>query len=95
MQRLQDKKYLSLWKVFESMVYDPKMKEAGEVIFVPEGPEYENKGIHYWEETSKRRLKRTWDITPHNEKNNMARVKLRRYMALLGNTQLRKCVFGF
>lgn len=95
LSNLQDKKYMSLWKVFESMVYDPKMKEAGEVIFVPEGPEYENKGIHYWEETSKRRLKRTWDITPHNEKNNMARVKLRRYMALLGNTQLRKCVFGF
>lgn len=72
-----------------------QMKEVGEIIFVPEGPEYENKGIHYWEDTSKRRLKRTWDIMPHNEKNNIARVKLRRYMALLGNTQLRKRVFGF
>ena len=50
---------------------------------------------NFGEETSKRRLKCTWDIMPHNEKNNMARVKLRRYMALLGNTQLRKRVFGF
>ena len=92
---INDKRYMALWKLFESMLYDSELKEAVEVLFVPEGPEHEKKGMHYWENTTKRRLKTSWSITDWNKKNNKARVTLRRYLALLGNVDLRRTVFGF
>lgn len=95
LSNIHDKRYMTLWKMFEFMLYDPMMKQEVEVIFVPEGPGHEREGIHYWEKTTKRRLKNPWDITDREKRNNKARVTLRRYLALLGNRELRERVFGF
>lgn len=95
LSHINEKRYIALWKLFESMLYDPKMKQEVEVIFVPVGPEHEYEGIHDLEKTTKRRLKNSWDITDRERRNNKARVTLRRYLALLGNVELRELVFGF
>ena len=95
MEHLADVRYLALWKVYDELLHDPELEEAGSVIFVPEGPEYEHLGIHYWEKTKRRRLRNLWDCTEGSKRNNKARVTLRRYMALVANKELRKEVFGF
>ena len=92
---LSDKRFLALWKIYEKMLHDHEMEEAGNVIFVPDGPEYEKIGIHYWGTQPRRRLKTQWDMMKKEEKNNKARVTFRRYMALVANRKLRKEVFGF
>ena len=76
-------------------IRDPKMKEAGDVLFVPDEPEYKNEGIFFLDTQPKRRLCKTWEFTPAEKKNNKARVTFRRYMALVANKELRKEVFGF
>ena len=95
LENLKDKRYLVLWKLYEEMLHDPELKKAGDVIFVPEGPEYEHKGLHYLGKTPKRRLWRNWDNTSLDKRNNIARVTFRRYMALVANRELRVQVFGF
>lgn len=74
---------------------DPVMEEAGSVVFVPEGSEYEHVGLHYFGTPPRRRLKACWDMIKEEERNNKARVTFRRYMALLANKKLWKEVFGF
>ena len=95
LENLYNKQYLVLWKLYEEMLHDPEMKKAGDVIFVPDGPGYENVGLHYWGEQPKRRLMYNWKSTNLDKRNNKARVMLRRYMALVANRELRCKVFGF
>ena len=95
MEHLNDRRFLTLWKIYDEMLHDPVMEEAGSVVFVPEGPEYEHVGLHYFGTPPRRRLKTNWDMIKKEERNNKARVKFRRYMALLENRKLRKRIFGF
>ena len=95
LENSNDVRYQVLWCLFDKLVHDPELMEAGNVIFVPEGPEHENAGVHCWGEQPKRRLKSSWDFMELSEKNNKGRVTLRRYMALVGNKLLRQEVFGF
>lgn len=95
LENLRDKRYQALWKIFDNMIHDPEIQKAGDVIFVPDGPEHEKEGLHYWGEEPKRRLICNWDIMELDKKNNKARVTFRRYMALTGNKELRCKVFGF
>ena len=81
MENMQDKRYQVLWKIFDNMIHDPKMLEIGNVIFVPDEP--------------KRRLTSSWCVMEWSKKNNKARMLLRRYMALMGNKELRCKIFGF
>lgn len=95
LENSRDKRYQTLWRIFDNMIHDPEMKKAGDVIFVPEGPGHEKEGLHYWGEQPKRRLIGCWDTMKSNMRNNKARVTFRRYMALVGNADLRCKVFGF
>lgn len=95
MEHLNDRRFLTLWKIYDEMLHDPVMEEAGSVVFVPEGSEYEHVGLHYFGTPPCRRLKTTWDIMRNEERNNKARITFRRYMALLENRKLRKKIFGF
>lgn len=94
-EHINDRRYWALWKIYDEMLHDPEMEEAGSVVFVPEGPEYEHVGLHYFGTPPRRRLKGCWDMTKEEERNNKARVTFRRYMALLENRKLRKEIFGF
>lgn len=94
-ENLYDKRYLTLWKIYEQMLYDPDLKAAGDVLFVTDELGPENEGVHDWEIQPKRRLKRYWDVIDLKERNNKARVTFRRYMALVANKALRYKVFGF
>lgn len=95
LENIADKRYQTLWKLYDEMIHDTELKKAGDVIFVPEGPEYEKVGLHYLGEQPKRRLMMSWDIMESAKKNNKARVTFRRYMALVANKELRCKVFGF
>ncbi len=95
MEHLNDRRILILWKIYDDMLHDPVMEEAGSAVFVPEGPEYEHDGLHYFGTPPRRRLKANWDMINKEERNNKARVTFRRYMALLENRKLRKEIFGF
>lgn len=77
------------------MLHNPEFEEAGSVIFVPEGSEYEHEGLHYLREQPRHRLLKSWSIMERDKRFNKARVTLRRYMALVANKELRKEVFGF
>lgn len=90
--QLYGKKVVTMKK---ATMHAPEMEKAGSVVFVPEGPEYEHVGLHYYGTQPRRRLKRNWDIMKKDEKNNKARVTFRRYMALLENKKMRKEFFGF
>ncbi|MBD5530938.1 MAG: hypothetical protein HDQ98_01875 [Lachnospiraceae bacterium] len=95
LKHLNDRRFLALWKIYDGMLHDPEMEKAGSVIFVPEGPEYEQIGLYDPDARSRRRLNGSWSIMDSKDKNNAARVTFRRYMALLENRNLRKEVFGF
>ena len=95
LENLSDKRYQTLWRLYDMLIHDPELMAAGDVIFVPDGPEHEHEGIHYWGEQPKRRLIRNWDFMSLDEKNNKGRITLKRYMALVANKPLRKRVFGF
>ncbi|MDE7252789.1 MAG: hypothetical protein K2O32_07605 [Acetatifactor sp.] len=95
MEHLNDRRFWTLWKIYDEMLHDPVMEEAGSVVFVPEGPEYEHIGLHYYGTPPRRRLKTNWNMIKREERNNKARVTFRRYMALLENRKLRKEIFGF
>lgn len=94
LEHLADRRYLALWKIYDRMLHDPEMEKAGDVIFVPDGPEYDHIGLHYFGTQPRRRLKKTWRIMEQEERDNKARVTFRRYMALMENKGLRKKVFG-
>ena len=68
-------------KKTENKKLEPEMINMGRVVFVPDESEC--------------RLPRTWDIMEPEKKKNAARMSLRRYLALVGNVELRKKVFGF
>lgn len=95
LENLRDKRYQTLWRIFDDMIHDPEMEKAGGVIFVPDGPGHEKEGLHYLGEQPKRRLICSWDIMESNKRDNKARVTFRRYMALMENKELRYKVFGF
>ena len=95
MEHLTDLRYQVLWKIYDDMLHDPEMEEAGSVIFVPDEPEYENMGVTYIGEQPRRRLQTNWGFMSMEKKNNKARKTLRRYMALVANRRLRQAVFGF
>lgn len=92
---LDDHRYHALWKMYEEMLHDPELKEAGSVIFSPDDPEDEDGGVHFSKNGLIRPLKGSWSFMKRDEKNNKARVTFERYMALVANKELRKKVFGF
>ncbi len=94
LEHLADSRYLALWKIYDHMLHDPEMEAAGDVVFVPDGPEYDHIGLHYFGTQPRRRLKKTWGIMEQEERDNKARVAFRRYMALMENKNLRKEIFG-
>lgn len=92
MENLSDKRYLALWKLYDELLHDSELEDAGSVIFVPEGPEHEKEGIDYG---LRRRLVCSFEFIEPEKRYNKARVTFRRYMALLANKPLRQKVFGF
>lgn len=95
LEHLNDCNYLKLWKIYDEMLHDPEMEEAGRVIFVSERAEYESMEPDYFDEQPYRRLITNWSVMDIDKRNNKARVTFRRYMALVANRKLRKKVFGF
>ncbi len=95
LENLKDKRYQTVWRMFDNMIHDPDMIEAGNVIFVPDGLKHEKEGLYYLGEQPKRRLLGSWCFMEPHKKYNKARVTFRRYMALLGNNELRSRVLGF
>ncbi len=95
LDNLDDRRYLALWKLFEDMLHDPELQEAGSVIFLKNNEE-RNIIINYREgDSGARRLNETWQIMRPEKKFNKARMTFRRYMALVANKELRNKVFGF
>ncbi len=91
---LNDRRYLAAWKLFEEMLHDPKMLEDVEPLFTPK-TERKRYGFFAGDRESQRReLVNGWR-TELDLKDNIARKKLRRYMALLDNRELRAKVLGF
>ena len=95
LENLNDRRYQTLWRLFDKLIHDSELRKAADVIFVPEGPEHEKEGVHYWGEGPKRRLIHSWDIMSRDKKYNKGRMTVRRYMALVANLPLRQKVFGF
>ena len=95
LEHMQDRRYQTLWRMYEQMIRDREMQKVGDVIFVPDGPEHEKEGVYYLREQPRRRLSSNWDLMEPDKKNNKARVTFRRYMALVANTELRNIVFCF
>ncbi len=93
-EHLSDKKYLAAWKIYEEMLDDPDMREAGSVIFSDEkygeryfDRRYDTEPIY--------RLTENWEWIPPERKFNRARVMLQGYMSLLFNRDLRAEVLEF
>lgn len=95
LENQKDKRYQTLWRLFDNMIHNQEMKKAGDVIFVPDGPGHEKEGLSYMGKQPRRRLRGIWSTMDSARKMNKARVTFRRYMALLGNPDLRRKVFGF
>lgn len=89
-ENINDQKYLVLWKIFEDMIYDKTMYQNGSVIFRSEENEYSK-----WDGLYRRRLNENWSFMPRDKKWNSSRLKLRGYLALIANKELRNKVFGF
>ena len=66
MENLNDRRYQILWRLFDKLIHDLELRKEADVIFVPEGPEHEKEGVHYWGEEPKRRLICSWDIMSHD-----------------------------
>lgn len=81
MENINDQRYLLLWKILEDMAYDEEMLEIGSVLFKET-------------ESKQKKLKEYWGFIKRYEKNNKARLKLKRYLSLLANKRLRKEMFG-
>ena len=95
LENLHDKRYQVLWKIFENMVRDPKMKKIESVILEQEQDAAEKENANYRRSERGRRLSTSWSLMEPDEKKNKARMTLRRYMALVANKELRSKVFGF
>lgn len=95
LENLSDRRYQTLWCLFDKLIHNPELRKAADVIFVPEGPEHEGEGVHYWDDKPKRRLIHSWDIMSCDKKHNKGRMTVRRFLALMANLSLRKKVFGF
>ncbi|MBE5964149.1 MAG: hypothetical protein E7252_04325 [Lachnospira sp.] len=78
---INDKRYQVLWKMFGDMINNPELKETGKAIYKDGDKE---KGLYS-----------SWLFIEENDKNNIARATLKRYLALLANKELRAKVFGF
>lgn len=108
-EHLCDRRFLAVWKLYEELMQNPQMKADANVIFAAEplddkplcgrsdetGTEDGARSVGQAALRPGRRLKREWDLLATVERNNPARVTLRRYMALLANRRLRRSVFGF
>ena len=94
-ENLGNKKYLALWKMYEEILRDPQIRKAGDVIFALDDPGYKKQRLHDWGSSPKRRLCCSWDVMDLEKQKNMARVTLKRYMALVANKKLRSQVLGF
>lgn len=86
MLNLEDKRYLVLYKIFEEMIHDPKMLEIGSVLFVDKTPVNDKKyvirkGVDFKESI--------YNI------DNDARKRIKRYLGLVANKELRNRVFDF
>lgn len=66
LENLNDRRYQILWRLFDKLIHDLELRKEADVIFVPEGPEHEKEGVHYWGEEPKRRLICSWDIMSHD-----------------------------
>ena len=95
LENLSDRRYQTLWRLFDKLIHNPDLRKEADVIFVPEGPEHEKEGVHYWGDGPKRRLIISWDIMSGDKKHNKGRMTIRRYLALMAKLPLRKKVFGF
>ena len=95
LENLSDRRYQTLWRMFDNLIHNSELRKAADVVFVPEGPEYEKEGVHYWDDEPKRRLIHSWDIMNRDKKHNKGRMTVRRFLALVANLSLRKKVFGF
>lgn len=89
-ENMKDQRYLILWKIFEDMIYNKKLYKIGGIIFKSENKEYD-----HWDRLYKRRLIESWSVMSRNKKWNTARLKLRGYLGLIANKELRRKVFGF
>ena len=89
-ENINDQRYLILWKIFEDMIYNKKLYKIGGIIFKSENKEYD-----HWDRLYKRRLIESWSVMSRNKKWNTARLKLRGYLGLIANKELRRKVFGF
>ena len=90
-EHLQDKRYITLWRVYETLVRDPRLRQISldtlcERVY---DRKLEEKGI------TKYKLKEMWELTPREDKMNEGRRSVRMYMALMGNRELRQQIFGF
>lgn len=95
LENMSDKKYQTLWRLYDNMIHDPELRKAADVIFVPEESGHEKDGLHYLRRQPKRRLTGVWEFMEKSKKQNIGRITLRRYMALVGNKVLREKIFGF
>lgn len=84
LDNIEDIRYQAIWKIFHEIIYSPKVMEEGEKIFDQEALK---QGI--------RQTKYSWTMTNYELKRNEGRMKVRRYLALVANLELRKKVFGF
>ena len=84
LDNIEDIRYQAIWKIFHEIIYSPKVMEDGEKIFDQEALK---QGI--------RQTKYSWTMTNYELKRNEGRMKVRRYLALVANLELRKKVFGF
>ena len=94
-EKLPDMRYLVLWEIYDRMLHRKDLQEAGQAIFVSEKTKKECAGYQHAEEPRYHRLIKPWSLISEEKRNNIARVTLRRYMALIANAELRKKVFGF
>jgi len=95
LDNMGDRRYQTLWRIFDRLIHDADLRKAADVIFVPEGPEHEKEGVHYWGKEPARRLINSWCIMSRSFKQNKGRMTIRRYLALVANLPLRRKVFGF
>ncbi len=88
LENLLDKRYWILWLMFEEMLHDPKMLRIVDEIFIPREKQKER-----YSYDSPRVLECIISMEPAQK--NFARKRMRDYMALVNNKEVRKMVFGF
>lgn len=94
-ENLQDRRYLTLWKMFDNMLHNLQFEEWGDVIFVSKEDEENSNKVIFSDRKLKRRLKESFCLMDNKLKNNRARLLLKGYLALISNKELRLKIFGF